>query len=80
MNPYINKPSWLGLYNTSTASLRRGKTQAMSILIMTLNYLMAIFSGALGNMENPLIAISLSPLWPGVVAPDRVLFMGQIKL
>ena len=36
-------PSRLGMYNTPTASLQRGKTHTMSILDMTLNNLMVKF-------------------------------------
>ena len=39
-----------------------------------------IMLGALGNAEYSSSAITPSLLWPGVVAPDRVLFMGQIEL
>ena len=28
--------------------------------------------------STPLLLSLSGPLWPGVVAPDRVLFMGQI--
>ena len=38
---------------------------------MTVNHLMV------RNMEYPLLLV---PLWTGVVAPDRVLSMGQIEL
>ena len=35
----------------------------------------------LWGMRSTLLLPSLSgPLWPGVVAPDRVLFMDQIEL
>ena len=37
----IYQPSWLGLQNTLTASLQRGKHPLMSVLDMTLNNLMA---------------------------------------
>ena len=33
-----------------------------------------------GIWSAPLLSSLLSPLWPRVVAPDRVLFMGQIEL
>ena len=36
--------------------------------------------GTLGNTEYPFIVSLPGPLWPGVVAPGRVLFMGQIEL
>ena len=30
--------------------------------------------------STPLLPLLPGPLWPGVVAPDRVLSMGQIEL
>ena len=30
--------------------------------------------------SNPSLLLLQSPLWPGVVTPDRVLSMGQIEL
>ena len=33
-----------------------------------------------GMWSTPLLLSLLGSLWPGVVAPDRVLFMGQIEL
>ena len=33
-----------------------------------------------GMRSTPLLASFPGPLWPGIVAPDRVLFMGQIEL
>ena len=49
---------------------------------MTQNYLTVGSgnAGALGNVEYLFIAIAPSPLWPGVVAPDRIQSMGQIEL
>ena len=36
---------------------------------------------ALWEMQSTLLLLSFpSPLWSGVVAPDRVLSMGQIEL
>ena len=36
--------------------------------------------GALGNVEYPSLLLLVGPLLFGVVAPDKVIFMGQIKL
>ena len=36
--------------------------------------------GDLGNVEYPLLPLLPGPIWPRVVAPDRVLSLGQIKL
>ena len=33
-----------------------------------------------GMQSTPLLPLLLGPLWPEVVAPDRVLSMGQIEL
>ena len=33
-----------------------------------------------GMWSTPSLQSLANPLWHGVVAPDRVLFMGQIKL
>ena len=33
-----------------------------------------------GSRSKPLLPSLLGPIWPGVVAPDWVLFMGQIEL
>ena len=37
-------------------------------------------TGALGNAENPFIAIATGPLSLGLVEPDKVLYMSQIEL
>ena len=37
---FKTQPTWLGLQNTLTASLQRGKTPPMSVLDMTPNNLM----------------------------------------
>ena len=36
--------------------------------------------GAQGNIEYLYIAIAPGALWPGAVAPDRVLSLSQIEL
>ena len=52
-----------------------------SILIMTLNHLMASSShGDLGNVKNNSLPFLPGLICSGVVAPDRVLSMGQIEL
>ena len=33
-----------------------------------------------GMWSTPLLPLLRGPLWPEAVAPDRVLFMGQIEL
>ena len=50
---------------------------------MTLNNLMVRFSFMLelwGMQSTPSFSSLPGPLWSGVVAPDMVLSMGQIKL
>ena len=66
-----------GLQNIPTASLQRGKTPPMSILDRTLNNLMVELWGM---WSTPLLTSLLGPFWPGVIAPDRVLSIGQIEL
>ena len=34
----------------------------------------------LGMQRSPSLPVLLDPLWPGMVAPDRALSMGQIEL
>ena len=72
-------PSQLGQQNTPTASLQRSKIPPTSVLDITLSNLISN-AGDLGNTEYHLLLLLPSPLWPGVVAPDRVLSMDQIEL
>ena len=77
--------SWLGLYNTLTASLQGGETPlpATSVLDMTLNNLMLRFQWcwSFGGMwSTSSLTLLPGPLWPGVVAPDRVLSVCRIEL
>ena len=37
-------------------------------------------AGALGNADTPSLSLLPGILWPGVVAPGRVLCMGQMQL
>ena len=77
-NKYRIRPSQLRLQNTLTTSLQRCKTPPMSVLDMTRNNLIVWFQKcwSFGECRVPLYC----PLWPGVVAPDRVLSMGQIEV
>ena len=53
----------------------------MSVLDMTLNDGEVPVMLELWGMQSTLSLLSLlGPLWPGVVAPDRVLSMGQIEI
>ena len=59
---------------------RRGKTLApMSPLDMTLNHQMINFQPLeiWRMLSTPSLPLLSGSLWPGVVAPDRVLSMGQ---
>ena len=75
-------PSRLGLQNTPIAFLQRGKPLTTSVLDMTLKsggeapVMLEIW----GMWGTSLLPSLLGPLWLGVVAPDRVLSMGQIEL
>ena len=71
--------SRLGLHKTPTASLQKGKISLMSVLYMTLNDTPVIVE-LWGTRSTPLLPSLPSPLWPGVIAPGRILSMGQIEL
>ena len=81
-------PSRLDLYNTPKSSLQRVKTpHPISVLIMTLNNLMVrlqIWSLTIWSLEPLWGTLSLplvpGPLWPSMVALERILSMGQIEL
>ena len=64
------------------ASLQRGKTSPTSTLDMTQKSddEASIILELWVMLSNLLLPSILGPLWAGVVAPDRVLFMGQIEL
>ena len=73
----------MGLQNTMTASLQSGKTSPLpkSVLFVILNNLMvAVILELWGKCSTPSMPLLPGTLWPGVVAPDRILSMGQIKL
>ena len=77
-------PSRLRLQNTPTVFLQRGKTPPppTSVQDMTFTIWWWGFSnaGPLGNAKYPLMPSLPGLLWPWVIAPDRVLSMGQIEL
>ena len=54
----------------------------MSVLDMTLSNMMVRlqYAGVFGMQSTSSLPSLMGPLWPGVVAPDRVLFMRQIEL
>ena len=83
---FIFKNNWwpcrLGLQNTLTASLQRGKTPQTSIrdMTLTIRWWGSCNAGALWNVEYPSLPSLPGSLWPGVVASDRILSIGQIEL
>ena len=66
---------WLYLCRGVMASL-------LSVLDMSLNNLIegSVMLDLWGMWSTPLLPSLPDPLWPRVVAPDRVLSMGQIEL
>ena len=75
--------SRLGLQNTPTASLQRGKTspnECPDYDTKQSDGEAPVMLELLGVQSNPLLPSLPGPLWPRVVAPDRVLSMGQIEL
>ena len=82
---HTHLPSWLGLQNTLTAFLQRSKNPPPTN--KCLGYDPKQFNGKVpvmlelwGMQSMPSLPLLLGPLWPGVVAPDRVLSLGQIGL
>ena len=78
-------PRQLGLQNTQTASLQRNKTPPPSNKCLGYGTKQSYGEAALmlelqEIWSTPSLPSLPGPLWPGVVAPDRVLSMGQIKL
>ena len=72
-----------GLQNTSTASLQRGKIplNKWSGYDTKRSYSKVLVMLELWGMQStPLLPLIPGPLWPRVVAPDRVLSISQIEL
>ena len=78
---HLREPCQLGLQNTQTASLQRGKTSPTSVLIMTLK----IYDGEdpvlelWGMWSTPSLPLFPGPLRLRVVTPNRILSRGQIR-
>ena len=70
--------TWLGRKNTPTESLNGSKTSPLSVLDMTLNNGKedSVILELWEMLSTFLLSLHLGPLWPGVVIPDRDLFMG----
>ena len=83
-NSILILPSWLGLSNTPTALLQRGKTflpQWVSCYDTKQSDGEVPVMLELWGMQSTFsLALLSGPLWPGVVAPDKSLPMGQIEL
>ena len=78
MNPLI-LPSWLGLYNTPTASRQRGNESSGYDIKQSSGKVLVMLE--LWRMWNTPSLTSLpGPLCSGVVAPEWVLSMGQIEI
>ena len=72
-------PSWLGRQNTSTASWQRGKTHPGYDTKKPQGEA-PVMQELWGIESTPLLPSLSVPLWTRLVAPDRVLSVGQIEL
>ena len=76
-------PSHQRLQNTPTVSLQSDKPSPYSCPgydIKQSNVVVPVILEVWGMRRTPLLPSQRDPLWPGAVASDRVLFMGQIEL
>ena len=76
-------PSPLDLQNTPTASLHMGKTppnECPDYNTKQSDVEVPVMLELWGMQRTPLLPSLPGPLWPRVVAPDRVLSIGQTKL
>ena len=74
--------SQLGLYNTPTAFLQRGKTPFNECPVYDTKQSdgeVTVMLELWGMPSTPLRPLLPGQLWPGVVAPDKALSMGQIE-
>ena len=72
-------PSWLGLENTLTASLQRGKTppnECPGYDTKQSDCEVPAMLELRGMRSTPSLPSLPGPLWPGVVAPDKGLIYG----
>ena len=72
-------PSQLGLLNTLTAPLQRGKTppnECPGYNTKQSDGEVPVMLGLWGVRSTPSLPLLPGPPWPGVVAPDRALYMG----
>ena len=77
----VSRVSW-GCRIPLTASLQRCTTPPMNVLIYDSKQSdeTSVMLKLWGMQNTPLVPSLPDPFWPGVVAPDRVLSMGQIEL
>ena len=83
MSSFESLPSWLGLQNTPTAFLQRGKTptnKCPGYDTKQSDGLAPVMMELWGMQSTPSLLSLPGQSWPVVVAPNRILFMGQIKL
>ena len=77
-------PTRLGLENTPTAFLQRGKPHPLNecpgIDTKQSDSEVLVMLELWGMWSTLLWPLLLGQLWPGVVVPDRILFKGQIEL
>ena len=76
-------PCRLGLWNTPTISLQRAKTPLQRVSWYGTNPSdgeVSVMMELWGMQSTPSLPSLPGQLWPGVVSPDRVLYMGQLEL
>ena len=76
-------PSRLGQQNTPTGSLQRGKTppnECPGYDTKQSDGEVPAVPELWGMQSTPSLPLLPGPLWPGVVAPERALSMGEIEL
>ena len=76
-------PSRLGLYNTPTASLQRGKTlphECLGYNTKQSDDEVLVMLGLWGMRNTSSLSLLPGPLWLGMLANDWALSMGQIEL
>ena len=80
MLPIFSLSSWLGLWNTLTGPLQRGKTlptnECPGYDTKQSDGKVPVMLGLWGMRSTPSLPLLPGPLWPSVVAPDRALSMG----
>ena len=75
-------PSWLGVQNTLTAPLQRGKIPPNECPVYDTKQSdgeVPVMLELWGMQSTPLLPSLPGPLWPRVVVSDRALSMGQIE-